>query len=124
MTSAGLKITTTDVGAVLLDVLAEFGCNLAVALEEVLARHAFLTWSAAAGNDVLGTGESLLWIDGVGDVGAGECAVAHLIVDAMHAGLIDIVKADVGGEAQHKHTLNHVGADHAASANDHKLVVC
>ena len=112
------------IGAVLLDVLAEVCSNLAVALEQILTRHTLLTGSATARNDVLSTCEGLLGIDGVGEVSTGEGAVAHLVIDAMHTGFVDVIQADVGGETQHQHTLHHVGADHTAGTDNHKLFVC
>ena len=101
-------MTTTHVGAVLLDVLTEFSGNLAVALEQVFAGHTLLTGSAAAGNDVLRTRESLSGIDGIADVCAREGTVTHLVVNAVNAGFVDVVQTNVVGKAEHQHALNHV----------------
>ena len=111
-------------GAVLLDVLAELGCNLAVALQQVFASHAFLAGSTTAGNDVLGACESLSRIDGIGDVCTGESTMAHLVVNAMNTGFVDVIQANVWGKAEHQNALHHVRADHTAGTNDNEFLVC
>ena len=83
------------VRAVLLDVVAEFCGNLAVALEEVLTGHAFLTGCAAAGDDVFCILEGLCGINCGSEVHALKCAVVHFCQDTLETGLKDIVEADV-----------------------------
>ena len=112
-----------NVRAVLLNILAEFCGNLAVALEEVLTGHAFLAGCSTGGNDVLGILEGFGWINGGGEVHIRECAVVHLGQNALEARLEDIVQADVGGETQHAGGLNHVGTDHSGSAHNKELFI-
>ena len=111
------------VGAVLLDVFTEVGSNLAVALEQVFAGHTLLAGSTTRGDDILSAREGYLGVNGIGEVGTRECAVAHLIVHAVYAGLVDIIETDVGGEAEHQHALHHVGADHTTGTYNHEFFV-
>ena len=111
------------VRAVLLDVVAEFGSNLAVAFEEVFAGHALFTRCAAGGDDVLGARESLCGVDGGREVDALEGAVIHLCQNTLKTGFEDIVQADVGGKTEHSGRLGHVGANHAGCADNEELFV-
>ena len=111
------------VRAVLLDVLAELGSDLAVALEEILAGHAFLTGCTTGGDDILRILESDGRVDGCGQVDTRESAVVHLGEHALEAGLIDVIQADVRREAEHGGSLDHVGANHTGSADDEKLFI-
>jgi len=111
------------VGAIGLDVLAEFTSNLAVALEEILAGHTLLTGSAAAGDDVLSILESLGHIGGGSEVDTVVTAVEHLFHHAFHSGSVDIVEAYVGRQLHGQRRLNHSGTDGTASAHNHKFVI-
>ena len=111
-------------GAILLDVVAEVGSDLAVALEQVLAGHTVLAGSTTRGDDVLSTREGLFSINGVGDVGTLESTLLNLIEYAMNARLIDIVEANVRSEAEHQNALYHVRTNHTACADDNELVIC
>ena len=99
------------VRAILLDEITEFSCNLAIALEKVLAGHAFLTWCTAGRDDVLCSGEGNLRIGCPGNVGTFECAVAHFLSYTVNSRLENVVKTDVGSETEHESGLNHVGTD-------------
>ena len=67
------------IGAVLLDVLAQFLSNLAVAGEQVFTGHASLTGSTTGRNDILRIGESLLGVGGGGNLHVTETALAHFL---------------------------------------------
>ena len=111
------------VRAVLLDVVTEFGGNLAVALEEVLTGHALFTGRTAGGNNVLGTLESLCRVNGGREIDALEGAVVHLGQNALEARLENIVQADVGGKTEHGGRLGHVGANHAGCTDNEELFI-
>ena len=111
------------VRAVLLDVVAEFGSDLAVAFEEVFTGHSFFTGCSAGGDDVLGILEGDGRVDGGGEVHAREGAMVHLGEDTLEAGLKDIVQADVGSKTEHAGGLDHVGADHTGGAHDQELFI-
>ena len=111
-----------DVRAVLADVVTELGGDLAVALQEVFTGHSFLARRTAGGDDVSGILERDGGIDGGRDVHARERAVVHLGEDALETGLENVVQADVGGQAEHRGRLGHVGADHPGGADDDKLL--
>ena len=49
--------------------------------------------------------------------------MAHLVIDAVYAGLIDIIQTNVWGKAEHQDALHHVGADHATGTNDNEFLV-
>ena len=115
---------TTTCSTILLDVVAEVGSDLAVALEQVLAGHTVLAGSTTRGDDVLSTREGLFSINGVGDVGTLESTLLDLIEYAMNARLIDIVEANVRSEAEHQNALYHVRTNHTACADDNELVIC
>ena len=112
-----------DIGAILLDILAEILGDLAVALEEVLTGHAFLAGCTTGRDDVLGVLESLGGIGRPGDVGTFESAVRHLGDNATQTGLIHIIQAHVGGETQHQRGLGHVGADHTSGTDNDQFFV-
>ena len=109
------------VGTVALDVLAQILGNLAVAGEQVLAGHALPAWSAATGDDVLGTSIRLGGVGGGGDFHVAKATVAHLLGHAL--GREHVVEADVIGQTHHQGSLYHVGANHAGCADDDELVV-
>ena len=112
------------VRAILLDVVAEFSCDLAVALEEILAGHTLLTGSAAGRNNVFSIFECHGGIDGGGNVGTLESAVVDLCKNTLEAGLIDIVKTYVRSETEHECGLGHVGANHSTCSYNDQLFVC
>ena len=47
----------------------------------------------------------------------------HFEQDAVVSGFVNVVKADIRGQAQHGRDLAHIGADHAAGADDEKFFV-
>ena len=110
------------VGAVVLDVLAQTLCNLAVALEQILTGHTGLAGSATARDDIFSTGECFLSIGGGSDVHVIETALAHFLGHAL--GREYVIQADVGSQAHREGGLNHVGSDHAGSTDDDQFVVC
>ena len=83
--------------AILLDVVAELGSNLAVALEEVLTGHTVFTWGTTGRNNILGTSESFSWVNGVSYVYAREGTLLYFVEYAMYTWLIDVVKTNVWG---------------------------
>ena len=96
------------VRAVLPDIISELCCNLAVALEKVLAGHTFLAWSSTGRDNVLGIGECLLRVNGPGNIGTFETAVAHLLCNSLYARGVDIIKTNVWGKTEHQCGLSHV----------------
>ena len=99
------------IGAIGLDVLTQLLCDLAVAFEQILARHAGLARCAARRDDILRVGESLLHV-----------ALAHLLGHTLRRK--DVVQAEIGGQTHHQGGLRHVRADHAGSADDRQFFVC
>ena len=110
-------------GAVLLDVVTKLGGNLAVAFQQVFTGHAFLAGSTTGRNDILGTGESLFGINGVGDIGTGEGALLNLVEDTVYSRLENVVKANVGSETEHEGALHHVGTNHTAGTDDDQFFI-
>ena len=110
------------IGAIGLDVLTQLLCDLAVAFEQILARHAGLARCAARRDDILRVGESLLHVGRRRDVHAVETALAHLLGHTLRRK--DVVQAEIGGQTHHQGGLRHVRADHAGSADDRQFFVC
>ena len=71
------------IGAVLLDVLAQFFGNLTVAGEQILTSHTSLTGCTTGRDDILCIGESLLSVGGSGDLHVTETALAHFLGHAF-----------------------------------------
>ena len=113
-----------NVWAVLLDILTEVSCDLAVTLQQVLTCHTFLTWSTTRRDDVLSTSECLSRINGVREVSTRESTLLHLVKYTMNAWLIDIVQTDVRSETECENGLNHVRTNHTASTDDNEFFVC
>ena len=113
-----------DVGAILLDILAEFLGDLAVALQEVFPGHAGLAGSTAGRNDIFGILECDSRIGRPGDGGTLECAMGHLGDNAFQSGFVNIVQADVRRQFQHHGRLGHIGADHTGRTHDGQLLIC
>ena len=111
-----------DVRAICLDVLTQFFSNLAVASEEVFARHAFLAGSTTAGDDVFCIRESFLHVRCCRDCHVFKTALAHFLSHAF--GRKYVIETDVACEAHSKSRLNHVAANHAGCADDDEFVVC
>ena len=111
------------IGAIFSDILAKLLGDSSIAFEEVLAGHAGLTGSATRVDDVLGTGQSLGDVGGVGEVQALETALKQLLGHALQTRSIGVVEAYVGCKTHHDGCLGHVATDHAGCADNHKLVI-
>ena len=94
------------IGAVGLDVLAQIFGNLAVACEQVLTCHAFLTGSTATGDDILCILESLCHVGGGSNVCIAESALAHFLGHTL--GREYVIETNVRSEIQHECALHHV----------------
>ena len=110
-------------GRVGLDVAAQLRGDLRVALQQILAGHALLAWSATRGNEVRSTVECLGDVGGERDARAGERAVVDLLGRALVALGVGVVHCDVGREPQRQRSLHHVGADRTGRAQDGEFVV-
>ena len=106
------------------DILTELLGDGSVALEQVLAGHAGLTCGAARRYDVLGIGEGLLDIRGIGYGGSFETAVEELLGHALEGRCEGIVKTNVRRELHHESRLRHIRPDHAGSADDGQFFGC
>jgi hypothetical protein len=112
-----------EVGRVLLDVLPEALRDLAVPLEQVLARHALLAGEAARGDQILRALEALPGVRRPLDRRAFERAVEDLLRGALEALLEGVVHRDVTRDPRREELLDHVGADRARGAEDRDLRV-
>ena len=111
------------IGAICLDVLAKTACDLTVALQQILAGHACLTWSTTRRDDILGIGEGFLDVCSPGDVGTFETTVEHFLGYALKTGSVNVIKANVWGHSHGECGLYHVGANHTCGANNNEFVV-
>ena len=75
------------------DVLAELLCNLAVALEKVLAGHALLARRSAGRYHILGAGKGLLDIVCIGNVRSVKCTVIHFFCHTLEPCSIRVIQA-------------------------------
>ena len=113
-----------NVRAILLDILTELLCDLAVAFQEVFAGHAGLAGGATGRDDVFCVLESNGGIRRPGEIDTLEGAMVHFGDNAFQTGLIHIIEADVRSKLEHHGGLRHVGTNHAGSTDDDEFLIC
>ena len=105
------------VRAVGLDVLTQFLSDFAVASEEVLTSHTFLTRCTTRRDDVFCILECLCHVGGSHDVDIAETALSHFLSHSFRRE--HIIEADVASKSHHEGSLYHIGADHTSSTHNH-----
>ncbi len=108
---------------ILLDVTAETGSNLGIALEQILASHAGLSRRTAAAHHITCSGQRLLHIGCVSKVHSLKAAVTQLLGHTFKRRLVWVVQAHVRRQAHHQRRLGHIRPDHTGSTDNSQFFI-
>ncbi len=108
---------------VLADVAAELRGDLGVALEQILASHAFLARRAAGADHEARAAKRFTRVGGPCHVGSGEGAVIDLLGRAFVALVVRIVHRDVRRQAHRQRGLHHVRTDRARRTENDEFIL-